>query len=195
MSEVPPGYRPLTTTQELRAIAHPLRQRLAAALALQADSATGLATELGEPVARVHHHLQVLLRAGLIERAGDVRHGRARERLYRAPADAWWVPHSTFSGDSPQATAAWTQLEARVAAAATGFQEALVRSRAAGADAAETWQEADLRIPAHLAPHLPALLAGFMRTLEGLGAAGGEDYHVVLALHRKLPPAPPGGAR
>ena len=192
---MPPGYRPLTTTEELRAIAHPLRQRLAAALAGQPQSATALAAQLGEPVARVHHHLQVLLRAGLVERAGDARHGRARERLYRAPDEHWWVPHSIFGGPSPEARAAWEQLESRVAAAATGLQAALARSRDAGADAAETWQEADLRIPEHLAPHMPALLAGLMRMLEGLGTGDGLDYHVVLALHRKVPPASRGDAQ
>lgn len=197
MSEVPPGYRALTRPDELRAIAHPLRRGIIEALRGEVLSATSLAGRLHEPVARVHHHLQVLLRAGLVERAGDVRHGRARERLYQALDEHWWVPHSIFGDRTAEAHVAWGQLDDRVREAAAGFEAALARSRREGPDPAETWQEIDVKLPAALAPYVPALLAGWLRTLEGLGRSDGASYHVVAAVHRQPPHAdggPTGGA-
>jgi hypothetical protein len=79
-----PGPKRLTDPQELRAIAHPLRNRLLnELLARQAANATKLAEALGEPVNKVSFHLRLLARYGFIEEAPE---------LAQDGRDRWWRP-------------------------------------------------------------------------------------------------------
>jgi DNA-binding transcriptional ArsR family regulator len=184
VSKVPPGYRALTEPAELHAIADPLRRRLLSALRTGPASATALARGLGEPVSRVHRHLQVLLRAGLVRRADDIRHGRTRERQFALVDQYLWVPHELFEGGEG-AGDAWRQLAARIEDEVATWGEALSEARERGPDVGETWQEADLHVSPAVAPYLPALIAGFVRTLESLGEGSDPAYHLVVAVRRE----------
>jgi hypothetical protein len=77
-----PGAKKLTDPRELRAIAHPLRNRLLTELfGRQAATVTELAKAVGEPVNKVSFHLRLLAKYGFIEEAPEfARDGR----------DRWW---------------------------------------------------------------------------------------------------------
>jgi DNA-binding transcriptional ArsR family regulator len=186
VAKVPPGYRALTEPAEIHAIADPLRRRLLSALRTGPASATALARRLDEPASRVHRHLQVLLRAGLVQRAEDVRRGRTRERLFTLVDQYIWVPHEMFE-EGAASVDAWRQLEDRIANEVATWEGALRQAREHGPDAAETWQEADIRVPLQVAPYLPTLIAGFVRTLESLGGTMDPTYHLVVAVRRTTP--------
>jgi DNA-binding transcriptional ArsR family regulator len=191
VAKIPPGYRALTEPAEIHAIADPLRRRLLTALRTGPASATALARRLNQPASRVHRHLQVLLRAGLVQRAEDVRHGRTRERLFTLVDQHIWVPHEMFEEGAVSADA-WRQLEDRIEQEMATWGEALRQARERGPDAAETWQEANIRVPPQVAPYLPALIAGFVRTLESLGGTMDPTYHVVVAVRRTGQPTMAG---
>jgi DNA-binding transcriptional ArsR family regulator len=56
-------------TQELRALAHPLRLRLLEEFAGQARTTMQVAAALGEPPTRLYHHVNALERAGILKLA------------------------------------------------------------------------------------------------------------------------------
>jgi hypothetical protein len=79
-----PGPKKLTDPKELRAIAHPLRNRLLTELfARQAATVTELAQAVGEPVNKVSFHLRLLGKYGFIVEAPE---------LARDGRDRWWRP-------------------------------------------------------------------------------------------------------
>lgn len=55
------------TTQQLRALAHPLRLRLLEAFALGRRTTMQVAAQLGEPPTRLYHHVGALERAGILK--------------------------------------------------------------------------------------------------------------------------------
>jgi len=57
------------TTQELRALAHPLRLRLLEEFAGQARTTMQVAAAMGEPPTRLYHHVNALERAGILKLA------------------------------------------------------------------------------------------------------------------------------
>jgi hypothetical protein len=74
----------LTDPRELRAIAHPLRNRLLTELfARQAATATVLSQAVGEPVNKVSFHLRLLAKYGFIVEVPE---------LARDGRDRWWRP-------------------------------------------------------------------------------------------------------
>lgn len=74
----------------LQALAHPLRVRALEQLREPA-SAAEVARRIGEGRQKVNYHLKELLKAGLVEEAGERRAGNFVETLYRSVADAFVV--------------------------------------------------------------------------------------------------------
>lgn len=68
----------------LKAIGHPLRHRILMALSERVSSPRRVASDLGEPLGRVSHHVRVLSRIGAIELVDTVRRRGAVEHFYRA---------------------------------------------------------------------------------------------------------------
>lgn len=181
---VPPGFRAVRTEEEAKALAHPLRESIFLALKREA-SATEVARQLGEPVARIHHHLQPLLRAGFVEYVRTVPDGRTRHKLYRAVNPDVWVEHDLFppGGAGP----AWQRLDRGLRA----FLDDVVRSyelaRRDGPDPAETILESEVRLDPETAARLPALLAALMRAVEAMSSASANEaapYRVTLLSRR-----------
>ena len=79
-----PGAKRLTEAKELRAIAHPLRNRIfTELLARHNATATMLAEAVGEQVNKVSFHLRLLAKYGFIQEAPE---------LARDGRDRWWRP-------------------------------------------------------------------------------------------------------
>lgn len=92
-----PPLRPelvLTRLDQVRALADPLRFRLVQSLAAREASVAELARTLGAPLTRLYHHVDLLLEAGLIEVASQVRRRGAVERRFRATAGRFTLDKS-----------------------------------------------------------------------------------------------------
>src|SRR2546425_5547851 len=68
-------------TQQLRALAHPLRLRLLEAFALGRRTTMQVAAQLGEPPTRLYHHVNALERAGILKLV-DTRQVRGATEKY-----------------------------------------------------------------------------------------------------------------
>lgn len=76
-------------TQELRALAHPLRLRLLEEFAGQARTTMQVAVAMGEPPTRLYHHVNALERAGILK--------LARTRQVRGTTEKYYeVAKKTF---------------------------------------------------------------------------------------------------
>ncbi|GAA4735672.1 helix-turn-helix domain-containing protein [Isoptericola chiayiensis] len=86
--------------EELKAIAHPLRQKILMQLAvLEHARATDLAQAVGEPANSVSFHLRTLARAGMVVEAPELARDK-RDRVWRNVAESYRIDSS-----SPGATA------------------------------------------------------------------------------------------
>src|SRR5690242_14094688 len=74
----------------LRAISHPLRQRLLGMLDGRTASPNELARELGLPLGRVSYHIRLLHDLGAIELVATEPRRGALEHFYRAVTTAWF---------------------------------------------------------------------------------------------------------
>lgn len=83
-SETPDARRgELLTTEELKALSHPVRRRIVAVLAARGTGrAADLATDLALPANQISFHLRSLAKAGLIEEAPEHARDR-RDRVWR----------------------------------------------------------------------------------------------------------------
>jgi DNA-binding transcriptional ArsR family regulator len=100
MTELP--RRDVGTTEELKALVHPLRQRMLYHLAFVGSaSSTSLAREFGESTGTTSYHLRQLARFGYVEE--DAMRSRGRER--------WWriVPLDLRAGSEVPETGALTR--------------------------------------------------------------------------------------
>jgi DNA-binding transcriptional ArsR family regulator len=185
--EAPPGFRPLTREVELKALAHPLRETLFARLRGREASATQLARELGESVARVHHHLQPLVRAGLVRQAGTLAAGRARHKLYVAVGGEPWPARALFPPGG--GGAGWRRLDRHLAAIVAEMAAASLDAHERGPDAGDAELSLTLWLTADAARRLPALLAALGRTLEATAdppqTVGTAPYRVALLSWRR----------
>lgn len=184
----------------LKALAHPLRRTLLQLLEEGPASPSVLATRVGEPTARVHHHMQVLLRAGLIRAAGERRSGRTRWKDYERVSSHIWVEPDLFGPDGPPA--AWSHLASRIQGLNRIVDLALSRARAEGPRPGETLLESTVTLDDRVARALPQLLAHFLLGLESLGRGGpdctdprdvgqpesGEARYHIAILSLALPP-------
>lgn len=100
-------------SEQLRALAHPLRLRLLGALRLYGpDTSTGLARQLDTNSGQTSYHLRKLAEAGLIE--DDPDHSTARDRYWRAcHTGTSWSSHEFR--DDPDDWAADTLLMGQLA--------------------------------------------------------------------------------
>lgn len=184
--EVPPGFRLVRRPEEMRALAHPLREAILARLRGREASAADLARELGESAVRVHHHLRPLVRFGFVRPVRTVRHGRARTTLYTAEADPW--PGRELFPPGGEGVA-WARLERGVRELVEDMARALERARREGPGAGEAEVTTTLWVREETARRLPALLATLARVLEaaadGPEAEGAEVYRIALLSWRK----------
>jgi DNA-binding transcriptional ArsR family regulator len=74
----------------VKAISHPLRQRIVVRLNDREASPSDLATELGEPLGRVSYHVAALAKANAIELVRTVPRRGAVEHFYRALVRPWF---------------------------------------------------------------------------------------------------------
>ncbi|MFE3546602.1 ArsR/SmtB family transcription factor [Nocardia sp. NPDC059177] len=80
-----PGAREIGDPAALRALAHPLRQRILRVLAERGPAtATGLGEVLGENSGATSYHLRRLAEYGFVEEAPEL--GKGKERWWRSPA-------------------------------------------------------------------------------------------------------------
>ncbi|WP_206681065.1 transcriptional regulator [Actinomadura sp. J1-007] len=79
MTEQPPP-KELTDPEQVRLLAHPLRQRIAQILRNGPVSSTSLARELGESTGSTSYHLRRLAKYGFVEEVPELAKGRER----------WW---------------------------------------------------------------------------------------------------------
>jgi DNA-binding transcriptional ArsR family regulator len=99
------SVRRLRDPQELRVLAHPVRQRLLQVLYERgASTATEVAELIGESPANCSWHLRQLARYGFVEETGE---GRGRQRPWRAAGRAL---HWGDSDDPPATAAAGDEL-------------------------------------------------------------------------------------
>jgi DNA-binding transcriptional ArsR family regulator len=93
------GPRELTDPAALKALAHPLRQRILRQLDRNGPAtSTSLAKALGENTGATSYHLRQLAEHGFVEDVPD--RGRGRERWWQArPQDIRFPPRSTMDAD------------------------------------------------------------------------------------------------
>ncbi|MFD7022820.1 winged helix-turn-helix domain-containing protein [Promicromonospora sukumoe] len=87
----------ITDPETLRAMAHPLRQRILVELNVREHArAADLARSLGEPANSISFHLRVLAKHGFIEEAPELAHDK-RDRVWR-PVVKRFVVDRTIAG-------------------------------------------------------------------------------------------------
>ncbi|HTR76162.1 MAG TPA: helix-turn-helix domain-containing protein [Solirubrobacterales bacterium] len=162
----------LTDPRALRAVAHPTRLKLLAALRRAGPlTATQAGERIGESPAGCSFHLRQLAKWGLVEEAGG---GRGRARPWRATAShTEWAARSP-DGEPDEAGDMLTRV-----AVERWFEEALRSVERRHAESAE-WSEAALygdRLLyvtaaelAELNRQIAALLAPYMRRVDDPGA-------------------------
>lgn len=98
---------------QLRALSHPLRHRILAALRIDGPStATGVAERLGSNSGKTSYHLRVLADVGLVNEEAE--RGDARDRWWSAAHDMTNLEPLDFA-DDPEAAAALDYLMGRYA--------------------------------------------------------------------------------
>lgn len=86
----------LETTEQIRALAHPVRQRILRLLTTEPMTNKQLAQALDESPARLHFHVRELHQAGLIELVEERPKGGVLEKYYSAAAHNFRL-HTSFS--------------------------------------------------------------------------------------------------
>ena len=179
----------LDTSEQLAAITHPTRLRILDALRV-ADSAAGVARQLGEPRQRINHHVRELAKAGLLVEAGERRKGNFVEQLYESAARTFVVSPRLTWGDGARlrAIADQVSLEHLV-----NFGERLQRDAATlldraafdGDEIASATVEATVRFAdaQARAAFLDEYLAHTAALVEKYAVRDGESYAVALVVH------------
>ena len=93
----------LTTHGQLRAIAHPLRDRILDLLLERAATVGELAAALGRPKSTVAHHVGVLVETGMLRVVRTRRVRAIDERYYGRTARTFMVGATNRPGDDPLA--------------------------------------------------------------------------------------------
>ena len=101
----------LTRIEQLRALADPLRLRIVEALSQHELSVGQLAKALETPAARLYHHIDLMLEAGIIEVTRRIPRRGTEERILRAAARDFTLDRGLFGGDSAIDDSAETVLE------------------------------------------------------------------------------------
>jgi DNA-binding transcriptional ArsR family regulator len=178
----------VTDPEALRALAHPLRGRLLAALRVDGPAtASMLARRYGESSGATSYHLRQLARYGFVE--DDASRSGGRERWWRASHDLTsWSP-SVFAGGDAGEAEAHRQFARRVGADyarwLAGWIDELGEWSPEWQDA---WELSDIHM--RLTPaQLKALSAELLETIMRYHAAGpaGEDAERVAVLLQAFP--------
>ena len=101
------------TPEQLRACLHPLRRRLLEAASRVPGSSLSLARRLGLPQPRVHYHLRLLERAGLLKVVEERRKRGITERLFGAEPEAWAEAERLLSPAAEPTADGYAALETR----------------------------------------------------------------------------------
>jgi DNA-binding transcriptional ArsR family regulator len=182
----------LRDPEALRALAHPLRGKLLAALRLDGPAtASMLARRYGESSGATSYHLRMLARYGFVE--DDPGHDNGRERWWRAAHELTdWSP-ATVLGAEPGAGEAARQFMRRVAGDYARWQARWIDELE---EWSPEWQEAselsDLAMrltPAQLEALKEELLAAIFRYREA--GPDGDDSERVVVLLQAFPQSGP----
>ena len=183
------GTAVLETNEQLAAITHPTRIRILDALRV-ADSAAGVARQLGEPRQRINHHVRELAKAGLLVEAGERRKGNFVEQLYESAAGTFVVSPRLTWGDGARLRAIADQVSLQHL---VDVGERLHRDAAAlldraafdGEEVPTATVEATVRFAdaEARAAFLDDYLALTARLIEQHAAKKGESFTVALVVH------------
>ncbi len=85
------------TIEQVKALTHPLRQRILERFAVEARTTKQVADELGEKPTRLYHHVSALERAGLIRLVETRQKRGTTEKYYAAVAQRFEIDPRAFS--------------------------------------------------------------------------------------------------
>jgi DNA-binding transcriptional ArsR family regulator len=102
MSSGPADTFLVETAEQLKALSDPFRQRLLEQFA-KAATVKEAAARLGLPLTRLYHHVDLLLGAGLIRVAGEVKRRAVIERSFETVARRFAVSPAAFGGEGGRA--------------------------------------------------------------------------------------------
>ncbi len=184
---MPRAVELLSESQQVRALAHPLRAELLRALH-GPETAAGLARRVGRSRQNVSYHLKTLEGAGLVRRVGERRKGNFVEQLYEAVARRF-VVSPRFASDPARLADVFADQVSLAQLATLG--ERLQRDSAELIDRAA---ESGERIPsatvdvevcfadeAARAAFLADAARALTELLERHGSADGDPFRVALA--------------
>ncbi len=177
----------LETAEQIRALAHPLRQRILNHLGTKAYTNKQLAVLLNESPARLHFHVRELLNAGLIELVEERPRGGVLEKYYQASARI-----IRLSPETHQAQRHEGLLESSLDAARQEYARAAAHFGTRPPDLRFThfpvWLSSE-RLQ-RIQQHLDAINEE-TRQAEAAGEAEPHEHHVMLTyLLHTLPPEP-----
>lgn len=136
----------LTSAEQVRAIAHPLRTAILGLLHERAASVTELATAVNRPKSTVAYHVEMLQRAGLVRVVHTRRVRAVEERYYGRTARMFYagVGHRSRDGVLPLD---FNDFDVAAAESQNAYQAHELRSfirhaRIAPGDVAEFWRRA-----------------------------------------------------
>jgi DNA-binding transcriptional ArsR family regulator len=160
----------ISTTEQFKALGHPLRHRLLFALGQEAATISQLATTLGTAKGNIAHHLGVLRDAGMV-RVVETRQVRGgTEQYYRRTAKML-----NFTGEGERANTA-VALQAVSAELQSATGQPLLNLR-------------NIRLTEAQAQELQTRLADLVSELEDAGP-GEARYGVVVSVYRPRQPEP-----
>lgn len=90
----------LRTVEQVRALADPLRLRIVEVLVVREHPALEIARLVGVPVTRLYHHIDLLLKAELIEVVRQVPRRGLEERIFRASARRYELAEDLLAQDT-----------------------------------------------------------------------------------------------
>jgi DNA-binding transcriptional ArsR family regulator len=100
VEEIPEDYQ-FENVEQLRAVADPLRLRIADRLAQQPSTATQIGEALGIPANKIHYHVRELERVGLVKLVETREKGGILEKYYRLVARELRVPRALLRATPP----------------------------------------------------------------------------------------------
>lgn len=107
--KLPPGTRRVSTPRQIEAVSSPLRQELLEQLGHAGPASVAeLASQMGRRPTALHYHVNLLLRAGILRRAGRRASGRRAEALYALSASRFVVVGTSAGGPGARRAAART---------------------------------------------------------------------------------------
>jgi DNA-binding transcriptional ArsR family regulator len=189
MTVTPARVTVLDDPDQVAALAHPMRAAILDALR-SANSASGVARQIGETRQRVNYHVRALLEAGLIRPAGERRTGNFVEQLYRSVGGTFVISPRLAWSDARRVAALRAQLPLehlvslgeRLQHDAVGL---LDRAAFDGVEVPALAVEAEVSFPDAAArkAFLDEYMAGLEPLLARHGGRTGEAFRVAVAVY------------